>query len=578
MPFWVGLGQVIRASYRSKILRVAAPIDGRMKGTGRLWLWWHHRAILATKLLWWGDYTVVLQERMTVAGLPETYFVPRDGAFLRVTAFDPNQLRRLRTELELLRRIRRRVRTCDTRPAADLVNRYTDADRAELSRIVRDASHPAVQEMIDLFDREFPEIRKDIMMSVVNDESENIVQEAAEAGVINADSAVDLNPGSTPPAINDDTVASSPSENPVAGELAGTDLSEALSEAEAALDETVKLCQEGVCETVDVEAADEVEATSSNVIAENELPPAAESVVEAAIGVDVTDAEAASSADDTEGKADAKAPDMVSEDAVPVDLDNAGDASIEATEALEQAVEAVDQPEMPKAADAPEPSPQPQALSLADPEVAAEEAMTIDMPVTANAVPKTAPGVTKSAEAATPEVEVPVDVTAPVPEAKAGDASEAEPENAADSVPCPPETKPDKPSAGADDAYTYDRATEAVETIERGIRKIAATLQDEVTTQWKDAKEVLTQMTESGQRASEGRSEIESLLAEIKQLRDDAKSAVEELGQAREQARVSREDARRAKERAEASASAAELAADQASRDAQHAAQPSGAA
>lgn len=362
---------------------------------------------------------MALPKRLTVAGLPETYFVPRDGTFSRVTAFDPHQLRNIRTELELLRRIRRRLETYRARPAADLVNRFTQADRDELSRILHDAGHQSVPEMIELFDREFPEIKKDIVMSVVNDESENIVQEAAEAGLINHRPGVDPGAGIAKSSASTTTPDALTATAPLTPRSVRTGLTKALDEVEAAIDETMQLCHEGA--TAPLPCADSVDAAPGSV-----------------------------------------------------------------------------------------PSSESDAVSTSTPA----------SPV----VPSTA----------TP----------------------------------PPTVTPARPVELGEPS---DRKTEAVRTIERGIRSMADALHDEVAAQWSGAQSLLAEVAASGERASASQTEIESLLVEVRKLRDDARLVADELDQTRRQARVSREDARRAKERAEAGAAAAELAADQASRDALHA-------
>lgn len=466
----------------------------------------------------------------TFAGLPETYFTPREGSLVRVTAFNPRQLRALRTELELLHRINRRVESCDARPAADLSNRYSDADRMELSRILDDASHPVVVEMIDLFDSEFPETRKDIMMSVVNDESDNIVQEAAEAGVINVPPTADSDSLKVEPADDADSASSDQAETVAVDEPDASSLTQALSEAEEAMDETVKLCQEGAGETGEMTDSVQPQATDT--------PPPAE---------EIADTETPSASDEPSEAESTSDGGPVSEEE-PISASDVGEASVEAADALGQVVNATDKeeaaspegavnpPDSTVAHDSSEPSPEAQASPFGETETQVDAAGTSPEPAATEAVAL---------------------------EPKADDETNAE----------PAATAPEQTSV---QEYTAERAAEAVETIERGIRTIAATLQDEVVTRWKDAKQALTHVAESGQRASETRSEIEVLLDEIKQLRDKARSAMEDLTQTQQQARLLREDALRAKERAEASASAAESAADQASREAQHAACPAG--
>ncbi len=53
----------------------------------------------------------------------------------------------------------------------------------ELDQILHDASHPLVETTIARVDREFADLRKDIVMSVVDEEAKKIVAEATEAGM-----------------------------------------------------------------------------------------------------------------------------------------------------------------------------------------------------------------------------------------------------------------------------------------------------------------------------------------------------------------------------------------------------------
>lgn len=139
--------------------------------------------------------------------LPATYFVARDASLVRVGVHDADELRLLRTELELLRRIHQLAsawhgaRRIDPKsgPAPD---KYTPKDRDELENILRDAAHPIIEVMAAQLDGEFRGIRKDIVMSVVNKEAENIVQESLESGVLGGDRGQQQT-GTLPPALDD---------------------------------------------------------------------------------------------------------------------------------------------------------------------------------------------------------------------------------------------------------------------------------------------------------------------------------------------------------------------------------------
>lgn len=157
--------------------------------------------------------------------LPRSYTVPRGTKLVEVTACDWDQLRRVRTELELLRRIRRFVLrgvAASVRVDRAASDQYSPAAREELALILCDACHPVVDETIACIDRQFGQLRREIVMSAINVEAQNIVQEAVKSGAID--------PGSMKP----------DAPNPDDESLDGADaanIHEALAEAEAALAE-----------------------------------------------------------------------------------------------------------------------------------------------------------------------------------------------------------------------------------------------------------------------------------------------------------------------------------------------------
>ncbi len=135
---------------------------------------------------------------------PRHYSIPRDGCVTSIVVHNPHDLLCLRTELEILRRAQRHVVFRCTPIGQAPTGRYNQADRKELKKILHDAQHPLVEEMIDHIDRAFPSVRKEIIMSVVNDEAHNIVQEAVEVGVIeeSEESSTSLNKSTAEVAID----------------------------------------------------------------------------------------------------------------------------------------------------------------------------------------------------------------------------------------------------------------------------------------------------------------------------------------------------------------------------------------
>lgn len=116
--------------------------------------------------------------------LPQTYFLHRDGALTRVVADNPDELRYLRAELEILKRIGRKSKSWQGVVELFASNKYSETDHTEIDRIMLDAGHPLIEEMIALFDQEYGEIKDEILLSIVDEEAANIVQQAAECGVL----------------------------------------------------------------------------------------------------------------------------------------------------------------------------------------------------------------------------------------------------------------------------------------------------------------------------------------------------------------------------------------------------------
>lgn len=216
---------------------------------------------------------------------PKYYLVPRDGQLRQVACHNRDEVARLRTELELLRGIDRTARMrVVIKPVSSATTEgvyalATDADRRELATILGDARNPAVCASIEFIDEEFADVKEEMMMSVVNDESERIVQEAVAAGAaepIVADADVG--------GLAADVTAAVPS------------IEEALEAAEADLAEVVGM----------IDPADLTEAGAES--PEGGAPAPAGTDVTASI--EELEALAACADETPETTADAKAPDM----------------------------------------------------------------------------------------------------------------------------------------------------------------------------------------------------------------------------------------------------------------------------
>jgi hypothetical protein len=111
------------------------------------------------------------------------YAVPRGGRTVRVAVRSRDGLRVLRTELELLRRLRRRLRSPHIAGAAG-GHRYSTHDRRELARILVDANSELVAAGIERIDSDFPGLREELVISVIEDYANGIAREIRDAGLL----------------------------------------------------------------------------------------------------------------------------------------------------------------------------------------------------------------------------------------------------------------------------------------------------------------------------------------------------------------------------------------------------------
>lgn len=164
-----------------------------------------------------------------MADFPKTYAIPRNGEVVSVGVRDRDEARAVRSELELLRRIGRFLKPLRTLGTARIPGKYCRSEIDELSGIAADANDPTLQASIDRMDRELPNVRKDIMMAVLNDEAEKLADEIVESGVTD---------GGDAPC---DTQQEPSAENapPTDASAEGEQATDALEQAEAELARTV---------------------------------------------------------------------------------------------------------------------------------------------------------------------------------------------------------------------------------------------------------------------------------------------------------------------------------------------------
>lgn len=475
--------------------------------------------------------------------------MPRDGTLVRVTPCDADELRIVRTELELLRRIGRKATRSQRAPQQPGAMSFADVERDDLRRIIADADHPALEEMIALFDKEFPETKKEIIMSAVNEESENIVQDAVESGAMKDAAAPEASaePDTTAAIaidapIEDATNSATPSAkkqqvettqpDPVEPPADASpdldmppDLDEALAAAEAALADVVGMVSEDAASSDQPVADCDAGAASSDI--ESKQTNQGEPTTKEPGNADNSDTPVK-----TESCADEGAAPEV--DAAPpaCNGDVAGATEPDTTEDANPLQSAAEVPSDTTDETAPgpssDPAPETNTAQVSDP-AASEQPADAAAPVESSAAEKTT-GATTTVGA----IDEP-----------------------------PASTTPDSDTL----AYTAEDAQRAVAVIEKGIRSLAEILRTEVKDKWTSASDALNKVTASQDKVAESQRSAESVLEAIARLKEEAQVARDEADAARREAKLFREDARRAKRRAESSADAAEIAADQAAKE-----------
>lgn len=439
----------------------------------------------------------------TTPALPRVYFVPRGGQLVRVVAELRDDLCELRSELELLRRIHRRLAAPPT-PQLSASPRSRNLD--ELLQILRDARHAVVEEMVELLDREFPDVRGEVAMTVINEEAENIVQEAVDSGVVDAVGV--LNAATAGDAAN--------------GSLAGATL-----QAATAL----------VGETSGSEIQVEPGMTSAETAAQ------IEAALAGVVGIPATDrADAfAAAGEKAATPADSVVPAESDEERVVSGVNGAGDGDHGASTSLE-------------------------ALDAA----LASNGESMEGGLSASTTPEEIRAEAEVAQSGSDAAMNPPRDSDSNPVDAIAESKPAASVGAAAIGPSEPRSGPSRqlnsPSS-PETLFTPERAERAVAEIEQGVRKLATLLSTEVNEQWQRASGTLDQLVHAREEAVTLAASARASLDAILQLRADAQTARDDAELVRREARELREETLRAKQRAEAAAHVAEIAADQASKE-----------
>lgn len=479
---------------------------------------------------------------------------------MRVRVRNREALRALRAELELLYRIQRNLELPRVAPVTLEYAKYADKDRQELAGIITDARNPSVKETIAEIDAVFGDLRKEIAMSSVRDEAENIVQEALASGAVPqpapaAPPTSAAASAASPPAEVNEPAATEPVEaanelEPPAEEQAGTGNAAAAENEEPAADtETQAEVEEPQpafapdAETVQAESEVPAEPT-----AEVEAPAEPTAEVEQA---KVESAETASPGDSAvtvaEDALDAlAAAESALNEAVTDVLGESAKTVAPAAPAETEEITALDETPITEESEPMDSMPEPQAVA-AEPGSPNEETPAMDETLTE------------------PESQPEPTTIAPEPAAETEPSAEPDPAPAAQELSATPVS-----AAPATAPAPASQTSDALAAIQIGIQQLAQMLNDELTSQFNSGKTALDELTSLRGRAQNACHEIESTMQNLARVKEEVGVARAEADAARREARIWRDDAKRAKERAEAAAAAAELAADQATKDATH--------
>ncbi len=487
------------------------------------------------------------------------YAIPRGGQVVAVVVQDCTALRLLRTELELLRRIGVQVQKYCVRSQFEITPFvFDDVAKEELRQILFDAQHPLVSEVIAHIDRDFWKTREEILMTIVQEEAEDIATAALECGVMTEQGE---------PSAQEEAV--SLEENKVE-ELKTID-------SETPIEVALEQAAEGLAELTDVitDNASPVETTMGEP-SEDSTDTCVDEAADTSVG-DPADADTGDISQDFESPVESADMATESEANEPVQCDNeeaAEDNVDDAIDALEQLGATDDQSHTADITDDGDAIDSQPASDSADTE-AVSDIEGDDIGADDDIVSPT----TQNGEAIADSADIADDVAnseqeSAVEESQASDLSaEAEPSDSTEATDpegdTPPETQASDEMNTSE--YTPERAERAVEEIEQGIRKLANLLSTQVNDQWSRAGEAFSEIMQQRDDLETTCSKLQTISTDLEQIKEDASKARDETVTARDEARQFREDAKRAKERADKSAEAAERSADEASDEAKNA-------
>lgn len=483
-----------------------------------------------------------------------SFLVPRGGELVPVTVSAPDEVRSLRTELELLRQIAYRIRhirdaTTIAREIDDALThenaariRFSDEEIADLRTIIEDAEKPEVEQTIGEVDQLFSVIREELVMSIINQEADAITKDAVASGAI-APAGQPAPSTSASPAATSSDLAASVEEALAAAQQGLASISNQVSELD-------KLEQEMASQLTTTTSANSSAAVTTNSAGSAELESAV--VAGSSLTIPSTSTSESTSAlvdaspSDTLGQAVQELADVLGDiEATVVEVGSPSTQTSAETAFVTQTVAQSDNAFDEFSSNA--------NTAFVDATTSSTVGMTSAgvFSSRSDSLSRSSSGGSSDIHSSSRQSHTDSFGVFGGKRAKSFDVSEAG-SSFADST-------------AFSQRFSRERAEQTIETINSGIRQLADTLRNEVRGQWNEAQQAFVEMTQMRAQLKQLFQQARSSLEQMRHMGDEATAIRDAADLAKREAQLLREDAKRAKDRAEAAAQSAELAANQAS-------------
>ncbi|MHC5110400.1 MAG: hypothetical protein ACYTHJ_11035 [Planctomycetota bacterium] len=454
---------------------------------------------------------------------PVSYLVPRGGEFELIAASDRDELRLVRTELEILKQIRVCLASPERHPGRPESRVFAEPDLDELAGIYRDACSNAVDEGIAFIDEEFNDAGKDIIMSAVNNEAEKIAEEVLASGVeaLTDNGGTDAAPDTgTAATVGEEDAAEVPAVDAVDGEQTEDECADEESTATGpCAHASVKgSAAAGFDENEPVESEDSEHDVSFTVLEIEDALDTAESDISDAMDL-LQEISADSASGDVEAEVAAEQESRRKSQNHGIDV-GGGEHDVTG----DRAQMGADHDESATGELAPD--------TFAPDYLEPGESMAISQSIGDHECGEQL-SPTPRPETITTVVEIPPGACDPVTE-----------------------------------AGELATSTSAITQIESGIRTLSESLSREVSNQWREAHGALNEAQRAKQIMERNLSQSREILEDLMRIRQEIEAVRAEADHARQEARMHRQEAERARQRCESSARSAEIAADHALQEA----------